>query len=172
MNDLLTAYEVLLAVYKEGAYCNLELNKRVLGASNRAIVTRLVYGVLQKDVELEYYIGKMTAKRPSKTVAVLLKLGMYTLKYIDSIPRYAAVDNLVAICEKYGKRQLKGFVNSTLKNFDVAKIQMPAEPREKLSVETSTPLWLVKAYCKQYGRLYRERSRRTFRKQFGFYKIA
>ncbi len=151
MNDLLTAYEVLLAVYKEGAYCNLELNKRVLGASNRAIVTRLVYGVLQKDVELEYYIGKMTAKRPSKTVAVLLKLGMYTLKYIDSIPRYAAVDNLVAICEKYGKRQLKGFVNSTLKNFDVAKIQMPAEPREKLSVETSTPLWLVKAYCKQYG---------------------
>lgn len=151
MNDLLMAFEVLLAIYKDGAYSNLELGKRVNGASNQAIVTRLVYGVLQKDVQLEYYLGKVANKRPPKTIAILLKLGMYALAYINSIPRYAVVDSLVTICEKYGKRQLKGFVNSTLKNFDASKIELPKEKIEALSVETSVPLWLVKAYCKQYG---------------------
>lgn len=151
MNDLLTAFEILLAVYKDGAYCNLELNKRVGGASNQAIVTRLVYGVLQKDTQLEYFLSQTVKKRPPKTVAVLLKLGMYTLTYINSIPPYAVVDNLVDICEKYGKRQLKGFVNAVLKNFDAQKIELPADRFLELSVKTSVPLWLVKAYCKQYG---------------------
>ncbi|MDE6605584.1 MAG: 16S rRNA (cytosine(967)-C(5))-methyltransferase RsmB [Clostridia bacterium] len=151
MNDLLMVFEVLLAIYKDGAYSNLELNKRVNGASNQAIVTRLVYGVLQKDVQLEYYLAKLTAKRPPKTIAILLKLGMYTLTYINSIPRYAVVDSLVTICEKYGKRQLKGFVNSTLKNFDASQISLPNDRFEALSVDTSVPLLLVKAYCKQYG---------------------
>ena len=134
MNDLLTAFEVLLAVYKDGAYCNLQLNKTVIGASNQAIVTRLVYGVLQKDVQLEYYLGKSVRKRPSKTVAVLLKLGMYALTYINSIPPYAVVNNIVDICEKYGKRQLKGFVNATLKSFDAKSIPLPKDKFEALSV--------------------------------------
>ncbi|MDE7208850.1 MAG: 16S rRNA (cytosine(967)-C(5))-methyltransferase RsmB [Clostridia bacterium] len=151
MNDLLMAFEVLLSIYKDGAYSNLELNKRVNGASNQAIVTRLVYGVLQKDVQLDYYLAKVVSKRPPKTIAILLKLGMYTLTYINSIPRYAVVDSLVTICEKYGKRQLKGFVNSTLKNFDASQISLPNDRFEALSVDTSVPLWLVKAYCKQYG---------------------
>lgn len=151
MNDLILAFEVLLAVYKDGAYSSIELNKRVDGASNRAIVTRIVYGVLQNDVKLEYYLSKITSKRPSKTISVLLKLGLYCLTYINSIPKYALVDSIVDICEKYGKRQLKGFVNATLKNFDAAKIPLPENKAERLSVCASAPLWLVKKYIKQYG---------------------
>ena len=149
MNDLILAFEVLLSVYKDGAYSTIELNKRVNGASNQAIVTRIVYGVLQKDVQLEYYLSKITAKRPSKTIAVLIKLGLYCLLYIDSIPAYALVNSIVSICEKYGKRQLKGFVNATLKNFDVNKIELPSDKIERLSVTASVPLWLVKKYVKQ-----------------------
>lgn len=151
MNDLILAFEVLLGIYKNGAFSNIELGKRVNGASNQAIVTRMVYGVLQKDTQLEYYLSKVVAKRPSKTVVVLLKLGLYCLIYINSIPRYAVVNSVVTICEKYGKRQLKGFVNATLKNFDLDKIQLPLDKVERLSVEASAPLWLVKKYVKQYG---------------------
>ena len=151
MNDLILAFEVLLSIYKDGAYSTIELNKRVDGASNQAIVTRIVYGVLQKDVQLEYYLGKIVSKRPSKTITVLLKLGLYCILYIDSIPKYALVNNIVTICEKYGKRQLKGFVNATLKNFDVDKIELPNDKVERLSVKASVPLWLVKKYVKQYG---------------------
>ena len=151
MNDLILAFEVLLGVYKDGAYSTIELNKKVNGASNQAIVTRIVYGVLQKDVQLEYYLSKITTKRPSKTITVLLKLGLYCILYIDSIPKYAVVNSIVTICEKYGKRQLKGFVNATLKNFDGDKIELPSDRIERLSVTASAPLWLVKKYVKQYG---------------------
>ena len=151
MNDLILAFEVLLGIYKDGAYSAIELNKKVVGASNQAIVTRMVYGVLQNDVQLEYYLGKITSKRPSKTIAILLKLGLYCILYIDSIPKYAIVNNIVNICEKYGKRQLKGFVNATLKNFDVDRIDLPSDRVERLSVTASAPLWLVKKYVKQYG---------------------
>ena len=37
MNDLLTAFEVLLAVYKDGAYCNLQLNKTVDRSEERRV---------------------------------------------------------------------------------------------------------------------------------------
>lgn len=151
MNDLILALQVLLNIYKNGAFSSIELNKSVKGASNQAMVTRLVYGVLQKDVQLEYYLGKTVKKRPSKTVCVLLKLGMYCLVYIDSIPSYAIVDSLVEICGKIGKRQLKGFVNAVLKNFDAEKIELPSGNIERLSVESSVPLWLVEKYCDQYG---------------------
>ncbi|MBD5087142.1 MAG: 16S rRNA (cytosine(967)-C(5))-methyltransferase RsmB [Clostridiales bacterium] len=151
MNDLILAFEVLLSIYKDGAYSAIELNRKVVGVSNQAIVTRMVYGVLQKDVQLEYYLGKITSKRPSKTIAILLKLGLYCILYIDSMPKYAIVNNVVNICEKYGKRQLKGFVNATLKNFDVDKIDLPSDKVERLSVTASAPLWLVKKYVKQYG---------------------
>ncbi|MDE5616799.1 MAG: hypothetical protein K2I78_03330, partial [Clostridia bacterium] len=151
MNDLILAFEILLSVYKDGAYSTIELNKRVDGASNRAIVTRIVYGVLQKDVQLEYYLSKIVSKRPTKTIVVLLKLGLYCLVYINSIPKYAVVDSLVDICEKYGKRQLKGFVNATLKNFDLNSIELPKDKIESLSVSASAPLWLVKKYVKEYG---------------------
>lgn len=151
MNDLILAFEVLLGIYKDGAYSTIELNRKVNGASNQAIVTRMVYGVLQKDVQLEYYLSKIASKRPSKTIAILLKLGLYCLLYIDSIPKYAVVNNIVNICEKYGKRQLKGFVNAILKNFDVDKIELPSDKIERLSVTASAPLWLVKKYVKQYG---------------------
>lgn len=153
MNGFAFAYDILAKIYKEDAFSSIELNKRVTGASNQAVVTRLVYGVLQKDTELEYYISKFTQKRPNKSVAVLLKEAMYCLLYMDSFPDYAVVDESVELCQKIGKRQLKGFVNGVLKNFIAAgkKAELPKDRDERLSITVSVPLWLVRAYIRQYG---------------------
>ncbi len=153
MNGFAIAYDILAKIYKEDAFSSIELNKRIAGASNQAIVTRLVYGVLQKDTELEYYLSKFTQKRPNKSVAVLLKEAMYCLLYMDSFPDYAVVDESVDLCEKIGKRQLKGFVNGVLKSFIAAgkKAELPKDKDERLSITASMPLWLVRAYIRQYG---------------------
>lgn len=153
MNGLVLAYDVLSKIYKEDAFSSIEINRRVAGANNQAVVTRLVYGVLQKDIELDYYISALVEKKPNKTILILLKLGIYSLKYMDSFPDYAVVDEVVTLCEKLGKKQLKGFVNGVLKQF-IAKgksIDLPKDRSQSLSVEASVPLWLVKAYVKQYG---------------------
>lgn len=151
MSDVKIGYEILSNIYKNKAYSSIELGKKLEYANSSKWVTKLVYGVLEKDVELEYYLKHMTQKRPQASVVVILKMGMYCIKYMDSMPIYAVVNNMVDLTEFIGKRQVKGFVNSFLKTFSTQKIELPTLRAPRLSVESSTPLWLVTKYIKQFG---------------------
>ena len=151
MSDIKISYEILSNIYKNKAYSSIELGKNLEYANSSKWVTKLVYGVLERDVELEYYLSHMTKKRPQASVVIILKMGMYCIKYMDSMPIYAVVNNMVDLTEFIGKRQVKGFVNSFLKTFSTQKTELPTLRAPRLSVESSTPLWLVIKYIKQYG---------------------
>lgn len=151
MTELEIAYEVLSNVYKKGAYSNIELNRALFGQQNPQKITKIVYGVLEKNTQLDYYLGKLCTKKPQNTIAILLKLGMFCITFMDSIPNYAVVDNCVELCNSINKYQLKGFVNSVLKKYCDATFELPTEKTERLSVQSSTPLWLTKELCKQYS---------------------
>lgn len=151
MSDLRAVYDILTDVYRQGAYASLALSRRVDHTVNRDFVTRFVYGVLARDTELEYYIGAMVAKKPRGGVAILLKMGMYCVLYMDSVPDYAAVNNTVELAKEVGKRASSGFLNGVLKAFCKKRPELPAEKTARLSVTASVPLGLVKKYVKQYG---------------------
>ncbi len=151
MKDYKICYDVLSKIYKDKAYSNLELNKILKDCANPQFVTKLVYGVLEKNTSLDYYIGFLCDKKPQNSIIILLKMAMYCIQYMDSMPNYAVVDKTVDLCQEVGKRQLKGFVNSVLKKFCQGKIPMPSDVKENLSIQASVPLWLIKEYCKQYG---------------------
>ena len=151
MNDYIVVYEILSDVYKRQAYASISLSRRICLAQNREFVTRFVYGVLQDDVKLNYYISCLTSKKPQNSVTVLLKMGMYCIGSMDSVPDYASVNNILDLAKELGKAGSCGFLNGVLKNFCR---QTPAPPKEKaarLSVTASVPLWIVRAYIKQYG---------------------
>lgn len=151
MSDIQLSYDVLSNIFKNKAFGSIELSKKLGYANNAAWVTKLVYGVLEKNVELEYYLSCLAKKRPQASVVIVLKMGMYCLSYMDSMPDYAVVDNMVDLTAFIGKRQLKGFVNSLLKNYIANKPSLPEDRVERLSVEASVPLWIVSKYVKQYG---------------------
>lgn len=151
MSELKIAYDCLSNIYKKGAYSNIELNKVLIGQRNSQIITKMVYGVLEKDTQLDYYVGQLCNKKPQNTILILLKLGMYCISYMNSIPNYAAVDNCVEMCNDINKPQLKGFVNSVLKKYAEGSVILPLDNILRLSVEASVPLWLIKQYVKQYG---------------------
>lgn len=151
MQDYLVSYRTLYSIFQNKAFASLELSNNLSEASNKEFVTKLVYGVLEKNVELEYYISQLTSKKPKAPIYIILKMGMYCIKYMDSIPSYAIVNKLVDLTAKIGKMELKGFVNATLKKFVTWKGVLPSDEIEALSVSTSTPLWLVKEYIEQYG---------------------
>ncbi|MEG1609210.1 MAG: transcription antitermination factor NusB [Clostridia bacterium] len=140
MSEFDTAYEVLSNVYKKGAYSNIELNRVLFGQQSPQKITKIVYGVLEKNTQLDYYMSKLCLKKPQNTIAILIKMGMYCIKYMDSIPNYAVVDNCVELCNSIQKYQLKGFVNSVLKKFCDAEFDLPKDRFERLSVVSSTPL--------------------------------
>ena len=62
-----------LSLYKcetAGKYSNLETDSTIekygLSGSDRAFFTRLVYGVIEKKLTLDYIISRFSAKNPEK----------------------------------------------------------------------------------------------------------
>ncbi len=151
MSDLKVCYNILSQVYKQQTYGSISLTGKLGEAKNRDFVTRLVYGVLQNNVKYDYYIAQMTAKKPQNSAVILLKIGMYCIEGMDSMPDYAAVNNTVELSKEVGKQGSSGFINGVLKAFCRKKPALPQDGAQRLSVETSVPLWVVKQYIKQFG---------------------
>lgn len=150
--DFRLAFDVLDKIFREGAYSNILLSEVLDKADNRGLLTKLVYGVVENDITLSYYISKLVKSKPQKKVLTILKLGLYMLKYMDSIPDHAVVFEMVELCTYANKKAQAGFVNATLKQSIGCDFELPLDPKERLSVQYSVPLWLVKAYYKQYGK--------------------
>ncbi len=83
----------------------------------RELYTRLVYGVIERKLTLDYLIRQYTGKsvnRLDRSVAVILRLSLYQIYYCDKIPDSAAVSEGVKLASRYASRA-KGFVNAVLR---------------------------------------------------------
>ena len=153
--EIRQAYAVLQKVYKKNAFAGIELNKtiqREQGNVNTKLVTKLVYGVIEKDITLNYFVSKFIKSYPSVDVEIILKLGAYILHNINSIPAYACINELVEMTKVISDKHTAGFVNATLKNIAKQKITYPDRDKDivkYLSVRYSYPEWVVKQLLKE-----------------------
>ncbi|MDE6967149.1 MAG: 16S rRNA (cytosine(967)-C(5))-methyltransferase RsmB [Clostridia bacterium] len=150
--DFRLAFDILDKVYREGAYSNVLLTEVIDKADNRGLVTKIVYGTLEKNITLDYYVKILCQSKPNSKALTILKMGLYLQKFMDSVPAHAIVNEMVNLTNYIRKSELTGFVNATLKNAMDKDFPLPKDEKEALSVEYSVPLWLVKAYFKQYKR--------------------
>lgn len=143
-------YRILSSVYSAGAFVKQAMSETPIDEKNRAYVTKICYGVLDKDVALEYEISALCDKRPKQAVRTILKIGMYSIKYLQTAV-YAVTDNLVELIKKLGKGGTAGFVNAFLRKYKNATIDLPTDKIKRLSVEYSFPEFAVKRLVKDYG---------------------
>lgn len=155
-----TALRLLITWETEERFINLSLSPGVtadLSEQERRFLTALLYGTVERALTLDYYIGKL-AKREAASLSVhtrnLLRLGLYQLLYMDSVPAFAAVRETVALAAHAGER---GFANAVLRAATRAPELLVAPPREKnllrhLSVAYSFPLATVRHLAAEYGR--------------------
>ena len=146
-------YNLLCSVYKDGAYSGIVLNdelKCLDNSDDKSYVTAMFYGVLEKDVVLSYYVSRLCAKKPKNSVKILLKIGIYLLKF-TSTPDYAVIDNVVKLCKIIGKKEVSGFINAVLRK--TKEIELPIEEKtaESLSLYCSVPLWIAQNLISDYG---------------------
>ena len=148
------AAEILGRCTGEDRYSNLALDtvirRNPMEAADRALLTALVYGVIERQLTLDYIISVL-AKRPVDEIApqvqVLLRLGLYQLSYLDRIPTHAAVNETVDLAPK----RAKGFVNAVLRSYLRANraVELPAreeDPVRYLSVRYS----FCEAICQRF----------------------
>ncbi len=157
-NARLLAVQILDRTFQKNGFSNIVLDKALngseLSAQDKKLCTALYYGVLERKITLDYIIKKYCRKKVDDTVMNILRIGVLQLKYMDSIPDNAAVNESVKIAKKLKNQSAGGFVNAVLRGFirDEMKIIYPKKNRfERLSVKYSSPLWLVKKLIDEYG---------------------
>lgn len=144
--ELIKAFDILKSVYFENAYANIELNKTLRNKEdnlNYALITKLVYGVLEKDIYLDYVVKNFVKPTTKPIIKLILKLGRYVSEEVNSIPDYTIVNELVNLSKNYGDRYVSGFVNATLKNIIKTQVELPTNKLEYLSVKYSHPVWII-----------------------------
>ncbi|MFQ9892411.1 MAG: transcription antitermination factor NusB [Emergencia sp.] len=97
-----TAYSTLLEIERNQAFSNIELNRQIKEQEpdSPAFVRELVYGVLETKRYLDYVLSQLIPKGlkgVKKQTLTLLRMGLYQILYMDSVPDYAAVSDTVKL---------------------------------------------------------------------------
>lgn len=144
------AYLILNKVYSEGAFVKQAISSTMIEEKYRNATVKTVYGVLDKDIELSYYIKLLSDKNPKLVIRTILKISIYTIKYLKKAP-YAVIDSAVELTKKLGKKAMSGFVNAVLRRYCREDLPLPTNEIERLSVEYSYPEYAVKMLITDYG---------------------
>lgn len=155
-----TAYQTLLKIEKNAAYSNIELNHQIkqLQPDNPAFVRELVYGVLENKIYLDYVLTQLIPKGlkgVKKPVKVLLRMGLYQLMFMDSVPDYAAVNETIKLARKAAPGR-DGFLNGVLRGYGKKREGLKLPDRESnlvdyLSVRYSFDSSIIKLWLSQFG---------------------
>lgn len=144
-------YGLLLKVYFDKAYCGIVLNDGIGGVpeGDRAFVTKVFYGVIEKETYLNYALSALVKQSPQPKVALVMKIGLYQLYFTEQAP-YAVVSASVDLVKSIGKKEVAGFVNATLKNYKKVRFPDKSDEIAYLSVFGGVPKWLSKKLIGQY----------------------
>lgn len=154
-----TAYLTLMDVENKRSYSNIALNHQIQRnrPDNPAFVRELVYGVLKNKMLLDYVVDHLVPTGSSKLKMQglnILRMGLYQLSNMGSVPEYAAVNETVNLAKKFCKGR-DGFINGVLRTYIRNKysISLPdrAEDEVKyLSIKYSYEPWIIELWLKEY----------------------
>jgi 16S rRNA (cytosine967-C5)-methyltransferase len=157
------ALKIIFKAFEQQGYPNLLLDKALSSeeytARDRALITRLVYGVLENKIYLDWVINRFSRidqSRISPWIQNILRLSVFQLLFLDRVPGYAVVNEGVRLARKYEGIKATGFVNGILRNImrnpDRAKVPEGSNsPIASLSIKYSHPEWMIEDLASVYG---------------------
>ena len=166
--------EILEKVRENGTYSHIAVKEVLdrceregMDRQQRAFVKRLAEGVIERRIELDSVIRRFTKKgtRIKPAIREILRMGVFQILYMDSVPDSAACNEAVKLAKAGGRREAAGFVNGVLRN--VAR-EHAAEKKQRqnapagtgeeqdnsigeLSRRYSMPEWIVRSFRDEFG---------------------
>jgi 16S rRNA (cytosine967-C5)-methyltransferase len=157
------ALAALVAV-EEGAHLDRALHKADLLGGNdvreRALARRIIRGTLQARGRIDWILDRVLHRGgPSGLdpwTRNALRVGLYQILYLSSIPSRAAVHETVRIARLRGGETAAGLVNAVLRRVLRDGVPEGVPPLEEdpvghLSVVESYPAWLVARWVGRLG---------------------
>ena len=124
MTDSTSSRNIVLTSLLEmdkGGYSNIVLNRNLknstLSPRDKAFASHLFYGVIERQITLDHIVKTMAPNQPEIPVLCILRMGLYQLLYMNSVPDYTAANESVKLCDEFGQTSAKGFVNAVLRTF-------------------------------------------------------
>ena len=149
--------DILTEVLENRQYSHLIINSVLdkymyLGKTERSFIKRLSEGTIESLIEIDYVINlysKTPVKKMKPEIRNILRLSVYQILYMDSVPDHSVCDEAVKLTiatKKY--KNLKGFVNGVLRTICREKdsIEYPND-----AVRYSLPDWIADQWKEQYG---------------------
>jgi len=163
--------EILTGIREKGIYSHIAVKEMLdrceregMDRRQRAFVKRLTEGVIERRIELDDVLRRYAKKgaRIRPVIRDILRMGIFQILYMDSVPDSAACNEAVILTKKYGKKELSGFVNGLLRNVvrdkDAGKLTADSAPAGgelsgtgELSRRYSMPEWIVSMWQEQLG---------------------
>ncbi len=154
-----TAATVLTHIERDGGYSNIVLDRTLrendFSDADRAFLTMLVYGTLDRKITLDYYLNayvKQGIRKVQPFTRNVLRTALYQLLYMERIPQSAAVNEAVKLVKTSKERYNAAFVNAVLRRFLREPVTLPdGDDIASLSVRFSCPEWIVSGFAADYG---------------------
>lgn len=156
----------LFAMQEDGAWSDGALHQQLAAASlsgrDAALASRLVYGTVQNEMLLDWYLRHFSSVRLKKIaprVRTCLRIGLYQLILMDKVPAHAAVDETVVLVRRFGRvdNRAVSFANAVLRHAADA-VQSGGLPvldcpdkESYYALRYSHPEWLVRLWSAQFG---------------------
>ncbi len=147
--------DMLLETCEKEVYSHLILSAilekyQYIDVQKKKFLTRLFEGTVEyrllEDAVLNRY-SKIKVNKMKPVVRNILRMGVYQLLYMDSVPDSAVCNEAVKLAKKRGFQGLSGFVNGVLRNIARDKDNIYFK---SLSEKYSVPQWIIDEWSKQF----------------------
>lgn len=158
------ALQILTEISENGIYSHMAIRGamdryRYLPRRDRAFITRLCEGTVERMIELDFIINHFATipvEKMKPVIRDILRSAVYQIRYMKSVPAAAAVNEAVRLTQQKGFYNLKGFVNGVLRSIirSGEELAYPDESTDEvsyLSVKYSMPEWIVRSFLDEFG---------------------
>lgn len=122
-NEREVVLEILTKIREDDVYSNIAVRQALdlcmsMNARQRAFIKRLAEGVIERRIELDAVIRAHTRRgsRIRPVVRDILRMGIYQILFMDSVPDSAACNESVKLAGRNGMAGYSGFVNGVLRS--------------------------------------------------------
>lgn len=167
MTNLVNTREIivgaLMEITEENRYCHIVLRDilgkyQYLEKRDRAFISRVTEGTVENLIQIDYILEQFSTVKVHDMkpfIRSLLRMSIYQMKYLDSVPPSAVCNEAVKLAQKKGFYTLKGFVNGVLRaaSRGLGEVVYPdasKTPKRYLSVRYSMPEWILQKWLAQY----------------------
>ena len=115
-------------------------------------IHKITYGIIRNKSKLDYYISKFYDGKFKKLLnkyKIILRIGVYQLFYMDSVPEYAAVNTTVDLCKRVDTSKSK-LINAIMRKLSINNVIKNKDIKD-MAIKYSHPKWMLDKWKKIFS---------------------